>query len=96
MITPLIVGVSLKIPAGTGADVGTTIVGFLGNTALFLGVAVMYIATTAGLGAAVVSRLGFRDRKEKGPAKAESSSEIPPPAAGETPLKPLDPLSPLK
>ena len=96
MITPLIVGVSLKIPSGTDTDVGTTIVGFMGNTALFLGVAMMYIATTAGLGAAVFSRLGFRDRKEKGTAKAKSSSEMPPQAAGATPLKPLDPQSPLK
>ena len=94
LITPLIIGVSLKIPSGIGTNVGATILAIMGNTALFLGMAVMYIASTAGLGAAVVSRLGFRDRKEKGAAKAESSSEMPHPSGAETPLKPLDPLSP--
>lgn len=96
LITPLLVGVSLKIPSGTGTDVGTTIVGFMGNTALFLGVAIMYLASTAGLGAAVFSRLGFRDKKKKGAIPAASSPESPTPPTSETPLKPLDPLSPLK
>ena len=96
LITPLIVGVSLKIPSGAGLDVGTTIVGFMGNTALFLGVAIIYLASTAGLGAAVFSRLGFRDKKEKGAKPTASSPESPAPPTSETPLKPLDPLSSLK
>lgn len=88
LITPLIVGISLKIPSDSGTIVGTTIVGLMGNIATFLGISLMYITSTAGLGAAVFSRLGFRDRKNKGDAPA--------PPASAAPVPPVDPLGPLK
>jgi hypothetical protein len=93
LFAPVLIGFLLALPVGDGNGVFL----FASNLLLFLGLGVMYLVFTTGMGAAVFSRLGTRSvtsgPKPSLPAQNPMDNVIPPPPP-ETPALPPAPPAP--
>jgi hypothetical protein len=92
LFAPVLIGLVLALPVGDGNGVFL----FASNLLLFLGVGVMYLLFTTGMGAAVFSRLGTRSLvsgpKHPLPTRGPMDSLMPPPPVA--PSLPPAPPSP--
>ena len=93
LFAPVLIGFVLALPVGDGNGAFR----FASNLLLFLGVGVMYLVFTTGMGAAVFSRLGTRSMasgpRNPLPAQGPTDSVMPPPPP-ETPTLPPAPPAP--
>jgi hypothetical protein len=86
LYAPLLIGLSIFTPV----EGGMTGVGIAAILLVFLGVALLYLTSTAGLGAALISRLGTRSPKHglRGYPAQAGNMPAPPSAAAAMPAPP--------
>jgi hypothetical protein len=80
LFAPLLIGLGLFTPTEGGLDS----VRFAATLLIFLGVALLYLSSTLGIGAALISRLGTRTPKQGYRGLPAPSGNMPPPPTAAT------------